>query len=345
MRFLSEEDSADLVTERLAYDAVRAALIAAVADTSTTFPALPAHGSAPHNRFTLKSAAAADVAGVKIGSYWPGNTTTPRHNSTILLLDQETGRIAAVVEAAKVNAYRTAAADAVAADTLANPDATTLTIFGTGHQAFYECRALAEVRTLTTIHAVAADTLANPDATTLTIFGTGHQAFYECRALAEVRTLTTIHVVARTEDRGRDLVARLTSSGLPATLTDADRAVAEADIIVTATTARAPLFTAALVRPGTHVASMGSDARGKQELPPDLLTTADLYCDLPVQSTTIGEFQHAGDRAVTAIGDVLTGKAPGRRSPDAVTVFDSSGIALQDLYIATALLAKADGTG
>src|SRR4051812_5835676 len=168
MRFLSEEDSAALITERLAYDAVRAALIAAVADTSTTFPALPAHGSAPHNRFTVKSAAAADVAGVKIGSYWPGNTTTPRHSSTILLLDQETGRIAAVVEAAKVNAYRTAAADAVAADALANPDATTLTIFGTGHQ-----------------------------------------AFHECRALADVRALTTIHVVARTEDHGRDLVARL----------------------------------------------------------------------------------------------------------------------------------------
>lgn len=304
MRFLSEEDSAALVTERLAYDAVRTALIAAVADTSTTFPALPAHGSAPHNRFTLKSAAAADVAGVKIGSYWPGNTTTPRHNSAILLLDQETGRIAAVVEAAKVNAYRTAAADAVAADTLANPDAGTLTIFGTGHQ-----------------------------------------AFYECLALAKVRTLTTIHVVARTAEHGHDLVASLVGAGLPATLTDADRAVAEADIIVTATTARAPLFTADLVRPGTHLASMGSDARGKQELPPELLATAELYCDLPAQSTTIGEFQHAGDREVTAIGDVLTGKAPGRRSPDAITVFDSSGIALQDLYIATALLEQHNGTG
>jgi ornithine cyclodeaminase len=53
----------------------------------------------------------------------------------------------------------------------------------------------------------------------------------------------------------------------------------------------------------------------------------------------IGEFQHAADRPVTAIGDVLAGRAPGRRSPDAVTVFDSSGIALQDLYVGMALLA------
>ncbi|MEO6090587.1 MAG: ornithine cyclodeaminase family protein [Umezawaea sp.] len=303
MRFLSEEDSAALITEELAYAAVRQALMAAVADTSTTFPALPAHGSNPQNRFTMKSAAAADVAGVKIGSYWPGNTTTPRHNSTILLLDQETGRIAAVVEAAKVNAYRTAAADAVAANTLARPTASTLTIFGTGHQ-----------------------------------------SSYECRALAKVRSLTKINVVARTEEHGRRLVAELTTAGLPATLADAEQAVTEADIIVTATTARTPLFPAEWVRPGTHVASMGSDAKGKQELPPDLLATASLYCDLPTQSTTIGELQHAPEhRTITAIGHVLAGIADGRTSPDQTTVFDSSGIALQDLYTAIALLAENTG--
>jgi len=300
MRFLSEEDSAALITEELAYDAVRTALIAAVADDTTTFPALPAHGSRPHNRFTLKSAAASDIAGVKIGSYWPDNTTGPRHNSTILLLDQNTGRIAAVVEAARVNAYRTAAADAVAADTLA---------------------------------------LRN--ASTLTIFGTGHQAYYECTALAKIRDLTTIHVVARTTTHGEALVTQLTKAGLPATLTPAEEAVRAADIIVTATTARTPLFDATWVTPGTHVASMGSDAKGKQELPPALLTTADLYCDLPTQSTTIGEFQHAPTTStITAIGNVLTDKAKGRQSQDTITVFDSSGLALQDLYIATALLAK-----
>ncbi|HEX6346520.1 ornithine cyclodeaminase family protein [Umezawaea sp.] len=300
MRFLSEEDSAALITEELAYNAVRTALIAAVADTSTTFPALPAHASQPHNRFTVKSAAATDVAGVKIGSYWPNNTTTPRHNSTILLLDQETGKIAAVVEAATVNAYRTAAADAVAADTLANPDATTLTIFGTGHQ-----------------------------------------AYYECTALARIRTLTTIHVVARTPEHGRTLVDRLHEAGLPATLTEPEQAVGAADIIVTATTARTPLFDAEWVTRGTHVASMGSDAKGKQELPPALLDDAALFCDLPPQSRTIGEFQHTTTQhRITALGNVLTGTAPGRRDEDSITIFDSSGIALQDLYTATALLAE-----
>ncbi|PRY37929.1 ornithine cyclodeaminase family protein [Umezawaea tangerina] len=298
MRFLSETESAALVTEELAYDAVRAALVAAVDPASTTFPALPAHGSLPHNRFTMKSASAHDVAGVKIGSYWPDNTDIPRHNSTILLIDQETGRIAAVVEAGTVNAYRTAAADAVAADTLARQDATTLTVFGTGHQ-----------------------------------------ARYECTAVARIRPIDTVHVVARTPAHGADMVEHLAAKGLKATVTPAEEAVRAADIVVTATTARSPLFDAAWVRPGTHLASMGSDARGKQELPPALLATAALFCDLPAQSTTIGEFQHALARPVTALGDVLAGRAPGRHDDDTVTVFDSSGIALQDLYVATALLA------
>jgi ornithine cyclodeaminase len=296
MIFLSEAESAALITEEIAYDAVRRAFIAAAAEQSALFPAVPCHGSQPHNRFTIKSAAAEDVAGVKIGSYWPDNTDVPKHNSVILLLDQTVGRIGAVIEAGTVNAYRTAAADAVAADALARPEAATLTIFGSGHQ-----------------------------------------SLYECLALARVREIDTIHVVARSH--GPAFVQELADHGLSGRLTSAEEAVKAADIIVTATTARAPLFAATWVRPGTHVASMGSDAKGKQELPPALLTTADLFCDWPAQSTAIGEFQHAtADRQVTAIGEVLTGKARGRQSPHAITVFDSSGIALQDLYVGMALL-------
>jgi ornithine cyclodeaminase len=118
-----------------------------------------------------------------------------------------------------------------------------------------------------------------------------------------------------------------------------------ADVIVTATPARAPLFEAAWVRPGTHVAAMGVDAKGKQELPPALLERARLFCDLPEQSRTIGEFQHASAQAqagLRAIGDVLRRGEGGRTDPAEITVFDSSGIALQDLTIARAILAKAD---
>lgn len=165
-----------------------------------------------------------------------------------------------------------------------------------------------------------------------------------------VGALEEIHVVGRTPERGEHFRAELADHGLRSRVTNAEEACQDADIIVTATTARSPLFQAGWVRPGTHVASMGSDQRGKQELPTDLLMTARLFCDLPSQSVAIGEFQHVashvadGTVTVTAIGDVLTGQTVGRRSPEDITVFDSSGIALQDLAVATALLDAHDGT-
>lgn len=301
MIFLSEEETRALVTRELAYEAARSALLEA-ADGGVLFPAVVGHGSSPGNRFTVKSAAAAEAAGVKIGSYWPGNTGRglPRHNSVVLLFDQATGRIGAVVEAGHANAFRTAAADAVAADVLARPDARVLAVFGTGPQ-----------------------------------------AWHECVALSRVRDLSAVHVVARDAERGARFAADLAAEGLPAVVTGAEEACRSADVIVTATTARAPLFEAGWVRPGTHVASMGSDAAGKQELPVELLASARLFCDWPAQSVVLGEFQHLPGARPTAVGDVLAGRAPGRTSADEVTVFDSSGIALQDLHLAMALLRAA----
>lgn len=303
MRFMSEEQSAALITTDIAYTAVREALIAAASGQATVFPAVIAHGGDPANVFTIKSGSSPEFAGLKVGSYWPGNEDIPRHSTTVLLIDQCTGHLDAAVQASTANAYRTAAADAVAADALALPDASTLTVFGTGHQ-----------------------------------------ALYECIALSKVRSLDAIHVVARCRERGERFRAELAERGLASRLTSAREACRAADIIVTATTATTPLFEAGWVTPGTHVASMGSDSRGKQELPPELLRTAHLFCDLPSQSVLIGEFQHVADLVadgalgLTAIGDVLTGNAAGRRSREDITVFDSSGIALQDLALAKALL-------
>ena len=302
MKFMSEEQSAALVDEDLAYAAVREALMAAANDEATIFPAVLAHGSEPTNRFSIKSGATADLAGLKVGSYWPGNADAglPRHNSAILLLDQCNGRIAWVIEGGKVNAYRTAAADAVAADALARPDASVLAIFGAGHQ-----------------------------------------ALYECRALARVRPVGRVLVVARDHAKGEAFAAILRCEGLDARPAEARDACEQADLVVTATTARAPLFEAEWIRPGTHVASMGSDAAGKQELPPALFDRAALFCDLPSQSVTIGDLQHyRGNRErIVVIGDVLSGRKAGRTDKSDITIFDSSGIALQDLHVARHLIA------
>lgn len=305
MIVIPESRSAALVSHALAFDAIRHALIAAIHPEAASFPVVIAHGSNPQNRFTVKSAAGPGLAGLKVGAYFPTNDARglPRHASTILLIDQDSGRIAAAIEGSVVNCYRTAAADAVATDALARPDA--------------------EV---------------------LTIFGTGHQAGYEVEAIGRIRKLRKVLVAGRDPVRAEAFSAKLRSKGIPAEITDAETAVRKADILVTATTATAPLFPADWVRPGTHISSMGSDAPGKQELPPELFTRARLFCDLPEQSAHIGEFQHAGDAtAAMAIGAVMSGTTTGRTNAQEITIFDSSGLSLQDLFIGKAIL-QAAGT-
>ena len=305
MIYVSEEESAGLVTHDLAFAAVRQALVAAASGQSGVFPAVLGHSKDPTNRFSIKSGWSAELTGVKVGSFWSGNPALglPRHNSTIVLLDQRTGRLRAVIEAGKVNAYRTAAADAVAADLLARKDASTLAVFGAGNQ-----------------------------------------AGYEIAALTRIRPITEVLVVSRPSERLDGFVEQVAQAGLNARAASAEEAVRAADIVVTATPSREPLFEGAWVGPGTHVVSMGSDAPGKHELPTELYSRASLFCDLPSQSVEIGDFQHArraieaGTLKLTPIGDVIEGRAPGRRSEEQITVFDSSGISLQDLFMADALI-------
>lgn len=305
--YITEQQTATLVDEVLAFDAARAAFAATM--DAPVLPSLVVHGSDPRNQFSLKPSASATHAGVKIGTFWPDNPAQglPRHHSTLLLFDQTIGRIAAVLEVGTANAYRTAAADALAVDLLARTDAATLAVFGTGHQ-----------------------------------------AAYEVRAVSRVRPISTVLVVGRDKDRAGRLAAQLTSEGHDARTASAEEACARADIIVTATTTRAdapPLFEADWVRPGTHLSCMGADAPGKRELPPDLFARARVFCDLPEQAQRIGESQHAAQGTeLTALGAVLIGRAPGRGDNDDITLFDSSGIGLQDLYLGLALLKKMDIT-
>ena len=302
MKFIAESQSASAITHEMAYAAAWEALIAVGVGGAKIFPVVIGHGSQSLNRFTVKAAATAEMAGLKVGSYWPANARAglPRHNSLILLFDQDVGRIDTVMEAGVVNAYRTAAADAVAATYLSRDDS--------------------EV---------------------LTIFGAGNQARYEVEALVRIRPIRTVLVVARETAKAESFCASVALPGITMRPATARAGCEVADIIVTATPSRAPLFEHGWVRPGTHIASMGSDGIGKQELPPELFTDAGLFCDDPVQSREIGEFQHLqAGLQVTAIGEVLAGRAEGRRGRDEITIFDSSGLSLQDLFIARSLLAS-----
>ncbi len=305
MKFIPEALSASVVTHALAYEAARGALIAASEESTRIFPVVLGQGRDEGTRFSVKSASSGELTGLKIGAYWPGNEALglPRHNSTIILLDQQTGRIASIIEGGLLNAYRTAAADAVAVDVLARKNARTLTIFGTGHQ-----------------------------------------AGYEVRAVVRVRDFERILVVGRDPHRTEAFCLDLISAGLPAQASSAESACLSADVVITATTAHAPLFEAKWIQPGTHISAMGTDGQGKQELPPALFRTAKLFSDLATQSRRIGEFQHASPHHfVTDIGWVLTGQTKGRASSCDITVFDSSGLAVQDLFIGCAVTRLLEG--
>ncbi len=310
--YIPEEISARLITHELAVEAVRAALIAAADGRAVSFPTVLGHGSDTANRFSIKSAATNSVAGLKVGSYWRQNLEAriPAHSSCILLFDQTVGRIDTVVEANGANAFRTAAADALAVD-----------IF------------------------------ARKGAERLAVFGAGHQAWYECAAVMRMRPITEIYVVNRDQARAQAFASRFDPAAVSAIVATGPDACAAADIIVTATASTKALFESGWIRPGVHISCMGADARGKQELPRELLLKADLYCDLVSQSVEIGEFQHIrqelSDGRVQAqnLGDVLAGKTPGKHHPDRITIFDSSGLALQDLFLAARLVEEAERRG
>ena len=309
MKYINEMLSSELITHELAFKAVYAAFIAA-SEEAKLFPVVIANGHSKNSIFSLKSAQTEKLVGWKTGSYWPSNTekNIPCHASTIFLLDQETGHLDAVIEGSTVNAYRTAAADSVAVSVLAREEA--------------NC---------------------------LAILGTGHQAFFECVAVCLVRDIRTVFVVGRNNDKAQALVNKLADVGIYAQVTEAEKACRAADIIITATNAREELFSASWVQAGTHISAMGVDTKGKQELPATLFENADLYCDFSSQSLVIGEFQHAVKHRVidklTMIGDVLTGRSKGRKNNTDITIFDSSGIAVQDLFIGQYLLNAAIDAG
>jgi ornithine cyclodeaminase len=121
----------------------------------------------------------------------------------------------------------------------------------------------------------------------------------------------------------------------------------EADVIITITSSFAPTLMAEHVSPGTHLACMGTDTKGKQEVEAALLGRAAVFCDEVAQSVSIGEAQHAvaegllAEDDIAQIGAVINGTHPGRTSADEITLFDGTGVGLQDLAVAASIVETA----
>jgi alanine dehydrogenase len=193
--------------------------------------------------------------------------------------------------------------------------------------------------------ALSVDVLARRDSKTLGIIGAGGQALSHAQAVLAVRDFDQVLVWNRTPEPAARLVSAL---GPRASLAEtADALVSASDVVVTITGAMAPLFSADAVRPGTHFACMGADTAGKGETPEGLLRMARLFVDSAAQARTLGECQRVPERAeaLTPLGAVILGRASGRIADDEVTLFDGTGLGLQDLAMAQLVLSKARERG
>jgi ornithine cyclodeaminase/alanine dehydrogenase-like protein (mu-crystallin family) len=197
---------------------------------------------------------------------------------------------------------------------------------------------------------VAAKHLARADARTATIVGCGIQGELQLAAVAAVLPLRRAWVVDLDHGRAESLAARARSSlelDVEA-IEDLPRALADSDVCVTCTPSRRPIVAAADVARGTFVAAVGADAHGKQELEPSLMAGSTVVVDVLAQCVEIGELQHAlaaglmtSAQVHAELGDIVAGRRPGRTRTDEITIFDSSGTALQDVAAAAAVYEKA----
>jgi alanine dehydrogenase len=202
--------------------------------------------------------------------------------------------------------------------------------------------------------AVAAKFLARPDARTATIVGCGVQGDLQLAAITTVLPLQRILLVDIDHARAEELAARATAKyGVRAEPTkDLRAALQQSEVCVTCTTSRRAFLDASDVAPGTFVAAVGADNPEKQELEPTLLASATLVVDVLDQCAEIGELHHAlragvltRERVHGELADVVVGRRPGRTSREEITIFDSSGTALQDVAAAIAVYEKASASG
>lgn len=197
--------------------------------------------------------------------------------------------------------------------------------------------------------AVASSYLAKKDAKILGVIGAGRQAYTQIIAHREIFNLREIRVY----DIFPKAVEKLGQSlpGYPVKASTPEQ-VMQADIISTVTPARAPVVKREWVRLGTHINAIGADAEGKEELEPAILRMATVVVDDLRQASKAGEINvpisrglYRADEVYAALGDIINGKMKGRTSDRQITIFDSTGVAIEDVAVAKFLYENARQKG
>ena len=246
------------------------------------------------------------VFGAKLIAVYPGNSARglPSHQGQVLLFEEGTGAPIALADACAITEIRTAAASAAATDLLARPES---------------------VR--------------------LAMLGSGAQAVTHLEAMLAVRKIEQVSVWSFHREHGDRYASAMRERypGLPIEVYDTPaEAASEADIICTVCRSRDPYLTKEMVKPGAHINAVGTCSPVSREVSTDLVAASRLYADqleackaesgeyrIPLQEGAIRE-----DHIVGSIGGVILGKVPGRRSAEEITLFDSLGLAIEDVICA-----------
>ena len=259
-----------------------------------------------HGDFRAMPAAITDAAGVKWINVHPENKVKnlPSIMAILIYNDPETGYPLAIMDATQITAYRTAAASAIASKYLA-------------------CK----------------------NSGSLGIIGAGHQANTHIMAHLELFDLTLIKVYDRSKAAVDRLIHSLPDYKLAAC--SIDEAV-DSDIVCTLTPSRLPILKEKWIKPGTHINAVGADAKGKEELEPSILYKAMVVVDDLVQASAAGEINvpvsdgvYKTSQVYATLSEIILGKKKGREDSKTITIFDSTGIAIEDIVTAKLVYEKA----
>jgi len=247
------------------------------------------------------------LLGFKAAGFWPSNRQRggEPHQATVVLIDQVTGRHVCIIDGNAITTMRTGAAGGLGLVELARSNSARLCIFGTGVQARVQ----------------------------LTF------------ALQLMPSLRQIRYVTLSGAQDAAFESHFAGRCEISLALDPNIAVTDSDVVITATPGAGVLFDLDAVQPGTHFNCVGTDTKGKRELPEGLLERARLFVDDRVQAQQIGETQWAPHNPSTELGELLSGKLNANRQATDITVFDMTGLALQDLTVARLLHDRAVACG
>lgn len=281
----------------------------------------------------------ANIYGFKQVSLFSENTKKglPALNGSMMIFEGDTGIPLGLLDASFITSIRTGAAGAIGIKHLARKDSKNLVIAGSGNQALFQLAASLSV--LENIEKVSVYNPLFPDEAAKFVDTIKDKLMNEFLVKFD-KNSPCYNKIQKRYDVNFEVVDNI------------EETVKEADIIITATPSKKPMIKKEWITPGTHINCVGSDMKGKQEIDEKIFGIAKVFVDDINQSIAVGETETAIKEGVISkedivgeIGDLIIGNIKGRLSDDEITLFDTSGLAIQDLITAKCALSLAEEKG